>query len=99
MVFGFLALTFLIVGIVEFTDHRVMGGIGGCVAGAAFISMFVATKKMSVFSRASYERAKGLAEQIGLGEEALVLIDLNYGEITEAEAERRLNDVRASQEE
>ena len=49
---------------------------------------------MNFFARASYQRAKGLAEQIGLGEEALVLIDLNYGEITETDAERRLKDFR-----
>ena len=63
-------------------------------AGAIFIAMFVATKKMAFFTQASYDRAKMLAEQSGLTDEALILIDLSYGEITEDEANHRLNELR-----
>jgi hypothetical protein len=94
VVLGFLAIASLIVGIIEIADKRLAGGIGGCVAGAVFIAMFVATKKMAFFSQASYDRAKTLAEQSGLSDEAMILIDLSYGEITEEEANRRLSELR-----
>ena len=49
---------------------------------------------MAFFTQASYDRAKMLAEQSGLTDEALILIDLSYGEITEDEANHRLNELR-----
>lgn len=92
---GFLALMSLVVGIVGLADKQMTGGIIGCVVAAVFVAMFIATKKMAFFSQASYDRARNIAEQIGLKDEALILIDLSYGEITEDEANQRLNELRA----
>ena len=93
VVLGFLAVVTLVLGFIEIADKRMAGGIGGCVAGAVFIAMFVATKKMAFFTQASYDRAKMLAEQSGLADETLILIDLSYGEITEDEANHRLKEL------
>ena len=49
------------------------------------------------FSRASYERAVYLAERAEIGEGGLVFLDLAFERITEEEAERRLQELEASQ--
>ena len=94
VVLGFLAVATLVVCFIEIADNRMAGGIGGCVAGAVFIARFVATKKMAFFTQGSYDRARMLAEQSGLTDEALILIDLSYGESTEEEAKHRPKELR-----
>ena len=56
--------------------------------------MYFATPKLAFFPQASYDRAMYLAKQAGLPEEALILIDLSYGESTEDEVKHRLNELR-----
>ena len=88
-VLGFIALGAIIVTAIEFAGHRITGAIGGSVATVALIAMFIATKRMTFFTTASYERAKELATTIGLNKHGFVLIDLHYGEITEDEAKQQ----------
>jgi hypothetical protein len=89
---GLLTLISGIGAVIEFMEQRTIGGIGLSVACVAFIAMFVATKRMRFFTIASYERAKELADQLGLTDQAMVMIDLYYGELTEVEAERKMNE-------
>lgn len=93
---GFLALTCGVVASIELMDHRQVDGIElsiACIACVAFIAMFIATKRMKFFTVASYERAKQLADQIGLTDQALVMLDLYYGELSESEAQRKLEEL------
>ena len=94
---GSLALGFGIVAAVELMDHRMAGGIGMSIACVAFIAMFIATKRMKFFTVASYQRAKELATRIGLTEHAMVLIDMYYGELTESEAQRKMQELANSE--
>lgn len=90
---GFLALISGVVAATELMDHKQGSGIGLSIACVAFIAMFIATKRMKFFTVASYERAKQLADQIGLTEQALVMLDLYYGELSESDAQRKLEDL------
>ena len=95
-VLGFMALGAMIVTAIEFAENRISGAIGGSVATVALIAMFVATKRMKLFTTASYERAKELATTIGLNDHGLVLIDLHYGEITEDEAQQQWEKIESN---
>ncbi|MFM9963693.1 MAG: hypothetical protein ACKV2Q_20995 [Planctomycetaceae bacterium] len=90
---GFVALVCGVIAAAELMDHKQIGGIGMSIACVAFIAMFIATKRMKFFTVASYERAKQLADQIGLTDQAMVMLDLYYGELSESEAQRKLEEL------
>ena len=49
------------------------------------------SKKSKAFAHASYERAIQIADEVGFSEEARIVIDLAYEQISRQEADRRLD--------
>lgn len=75
---------------VAFTSPNKAGAWNSAVILAAVVVALIMTKRMKLFTRASYERACALADEIGFGAEARVLIDLAYGVVSEDEANHQL---------
>ncbi len=78
---------------IELAGPNKSKGIEALVVTAALIVALIMTKRMKFFTQASYSRACHLADTLGFGNEARVIIDLGYGEISEEEAELRLNEM------
>jgi hypothetical protein len=74
-------------------------GVGLIAAGVLMIAAGVFLWAHRSVCRASYPRAVRLAEKLGLSEEGLVLLELAYGRVTEAEAQETLRTLRADAEE
>lgn len=64
----------------------------------AFSIGLVVLFRMSWAMKASYERAKQLSEELGFDPRLDVFIDLHYGIINEAEADRRMDELHAALE-
>ena len=65
------------------------------VWGLAILAIVGAIAAFRMGSRASYARACEIAEHIGFGPQVQVLIDLAYDQITEAEANRRMEELES----
>jgi 5-bromo-4-chloroindolyl phosphate hydrolysis protein len=89
-----------ITGMVMLTDYRphTAAAISLIVLAAAMLAGAVATWMMRGLARAKYERAVELAEKIGMKEEGLVMIELAFKRVSEADAKATLEQLRADAE-
>ncbi len=87
------AIVFAITTVVELSGPNKSKGIEALIITAALIVALIMTKRMKLFTQASYARACHLADTLSFGEEARLIIDLGYGEISQKDAERRLNQI------
>lgn len=81
---------------IGFGDNRQDGtqfAIAGGIAAVLCAVGLWGTYKLKGLGRASHPRAIELAEQLGLDERGLIMIDLAYGMIDESEAEYKLKKI------
>ncbi len=78
---------------VSFSGPLPSKGWEALIITVALVVALMMTKRMKFFTQASYARACHLADTIGFGDEARIIIDLAYGEISDQEAEFRLNEI------
>ncbi len=60
-------------------ENQTMNSVGFGVLCAASIGLFFLTKTAKMFTHASYDRAKQLAQNAGLDQEIMMIIDALYG--------------------
>jgi hypothetical protein len=58
--------------------------------GAMAVVTLILSYKLKFFTEASYERAKELAQHIGLTETGLMMLEVTYGRLTAEQADREL---------
>lgn len=63
----------------------------------ACIGLFVATKKLAFFTRASYERALEIAQRAGVTPEGMLMIEVAYGRLNAEQADMELQKIEARQ--
>ncbi|MEZ6144949.1 MAG: hypothetical protein R3B91_05820 [Planctomycetaceae bacterium] len=79
--------------VVAFSGPNPAEGWEALIVTIALIVALIMTMRMKFFTQASYTRACQLADTIGFSDEARIIIDLTYGEITQQEAEFRMNEI------
>lgn len=85
-----------IMGVAMLNDRRGSPAIGAVELTAALLAAVGAVLVWThrSFTRASYERAREIAERVGLNEEGQVLLELAYGRVGPADAEATLRQLR-----
>lgn len=71
----------------------------GALFAAGCIGMFIVTKKLKIFTRASYERAIQIARMTGVTPENLLIIEVAYGRLNAEQADNELQKIEAQQAE
>jgi hypothetical protein len=79
------ALAFMAAGEKQYGWAGAAAAVGAIAAG-----LLLVLYRLSIFTRASYERASELARQIGLSPEQLLMIEVAYGRMNADQAEREL---------
>lgn len=79
-------IALLLGGFVGLTDNKLMAGLVTLVAGLACVGGFIATKTVRAFTQPSYERARELAELVGMTPAGRLSIEELYGRVTPEQA-------------
>lgn len=88
LVIGAIAGT--IYGLVQLSEGHASEGFGFLIGAAVALGGWVYSKKAGGINRASYARAVQLGELLGISEQARLMIEVAYGQMTAEEAASRL---------
>ena len=88
------AIAGTIYGLVQLSEGHGSEGFGFLIGAAVALGGWVYSKKARGINRASYARAVQLGELLGISEEARLMIEVAYGQMTAEEAAGRLAAVR-----
>lgn len=84
------AIVGTIYGLVQIFEGSTSEGFGFLIGAAVALGGWVYSKKARGINRASYARAVQLGELLGISEEARLMIEVAYGQMTAEEAANRL---------
>ena len=87
-----------IFGCVSLANHATAEGIACFLASALAFGALFASYKLRIVRQASYDRAKHLAQVIGLSPMGLLMIEVAYQRLTPEQADRELARLEAAAE-
>jgi len=64
--------------------------VGPVLIGLAAVAAIILSYKLRLFTEASYERAKQLAQHVGLSDMGMLMLEVSYGRLSAAQAEAEL---------
>ena len=64
--------------------------VGPALIGVVAVAALTLSYKLRFFTEASYERAKELAQRVGLSDMGMLMLEVSYGRLTAAQAEAEL---------
>lgn len=82
-----------------FNPRHLPLAILGALFAACCVGTFVVTKKLRLFTQASYTRALEIARLTGVTPEGLLMIEVAYGRLTAEQADNELQKIEAQQAE
>jgi len=90
---GIVAIIGAVIGtIVTLTDKKVgpMAWVLPVMIGVVATAAIILSYKLKFFTEASYERAKELAQRVGLSETGLLMLEVTYGRLNASQADAEL---------